>query len=88
MLRAHLCHLPFPFQQMGSSLNQVLSLLNIIILAVRQAIYIQHKKNPTMKGEKKKKHKWPTDGHTHFENKDRAGHRVCGPAEPLGSMTN
>lgn len=38
MLIAHLCHLPFPSQQMGSSPSQGLSLPNIIILAVRQAI--------------------------------------------------
>lgn len=40
---AHLCHLPSPSQQMGSSPSQVLPLLNIT-LAVRQAIDIQHKR--------------------------------------------
>lgn len=63
MLIAHLCHLPSPFQQMWSRPSQGLSVLNIIIHVVRQAIHI-HPEKPQRK-------KLFTDERTLWDIKER-----------------
>lgn len=78
-LGAHLCHLPFPFQQMGSSPSQCLSLLNVIILAVRQAIYIQRtgatKKRQSRKCSQARAHFEKIKGNGNKDGVSRGAHR-------------
>lgn len=58
-LIAHLCHLPFPFQQMGLNHSQGFAEFNITVLTLRQAISIQDTKS-----QKNKKHnRWQTQAH-------------------------